>query len=304
MGIKDFFKIVHEGVPITDLGTPIDLENLKGKNICIDASWVIYSSLTALQHVDTLTDEKGNPTGHINNVMQRILSYKTKEINQLWIFDNPESNPVKAIAYESRNTRREKSTNEKVKFKMTSKHVNQIKKVLDFAGVSYIEAPPGIEAEQYGACLCRGENPVCYAMLSGDSDVLIFGGKFIRQFKEKKPGRKTKVTSYHLYDPDIIIGEYSLTTNELVEIAIALGSDFAAKVPGVGPKTVVKRALASTIKFNEEQLRAIEYITSVVPICMDDLHESEINKKALSEYLMKHGFEETRVNTLVEKLAD
>lgn len=302
MGIKDFFKIVHDDIPIESLGKEIDLKELEGKNICIDASWVIYSSLLALQYVEALSDEKGNPTGHINNVMQRIISYQSKNINQLWIFDNPESNPMKAAEYESRKARRESSNNAKAQFRMTSKQVNQIKKILDYAGVSYIEAPPGIEAEQYGACLCSGENPVCYAMLSGDSDVLIFGGKLIRQFKQKKPGRKAKVTLYHLYDPEKIMSEYGITNDQFIEVAIALGSDFAPKVPRVGPKTVIKRAIAGTIKFTEDQENAIDYIKSPIPVCMDHLHESGLDADKLRTYLSKRGFDTTRIDGFIEKL--
>lgn len=304
MGIKDFFKIVHNGVSIESFGTEIKLEQLEGKNICIDASWVIYSSLLALQHVDTLTDSKGQPTGHINNVIQRCLLYAGAGINQLWIFDNPEVNPIKERENEIRRERREKSTNEKAQFRMTSKHVKQIIKILDLMGVSYIITPPGIEAEQYGAYLCNGGHAMCYAMLSGDSDVLIFGGKLIRQLKVSVPGRKTKKTEYRLYDPNDILTGYELIHEQFVEAAIALGSDFAPKVPRIGPKTVIKRVLADNIEFEESQIDAIGYVNSKVDVNVEHLHESDLNEDGLREFLTKRGFEDSRINMFIEKLRE
>ena len=41
MGIKDFFKIVHDDIPIESLGKEIDLKELEGKNICIGSTVVV-----------------------------------------------------------------------------------------------------------------------------------------------------------------------------------------------------------------------------------------------------------------------
>lgn len=300
MGIKNFFKIVHEGIEMESLGDVKELREFAGKDICIDASWVIYSSLLALSHVGALSDEKGNPTGHINNVIQRVIMYRREGLQQLWIFDNPERNPMKAEEYAQREERRRKSDNEKAQFRMTSKHVRQIIKLLGFMGISYIVAPPGVEAEHYGACLCKAG--LCNMMLSGDSDVLVFGGKLLRQYKVKTPGKKTKKTVYQLYDPDIIMGEYELSERQFAEVAVALGSDFAPKVRGIGPKTVIKRVINGNIAFDKQQEKVVDYIIESVKMCPEDLHESDFDEERFKNYLLRRGFDEERIEKFIKEL--
>ena len=70
MGVNQLFKVLHKksGKTINDLGNTVCLSDLKDQRICVDASGFIYSSLLGLYQIDTLTDEQGNPTGHVNTI--------------------------------------------------------------------------------------------------------------------------------------------------------------------------------------------------------------------------------------------
>lgn len=307
MGIKDFFKVVthvenKKEITIGDLGKEVKISDLKGKRICIDASYVIYNSLLALTHVKALADKEGNPTGHINTVMQKVLMYKKHGIEQIWIFDNKEPNILKKQELERRATRRAKAKDPRAKFVMTSKHVEDIITLLTLMGIPYIVTEPRIEAEQYGAFLTvTGQNKFCDMMLSGDSDVLIFGGTLLRPVTKKSASGKTKKTIYLLYELDTIIHETDLSWEQLAELAVVMGSDFAPKTSGIGPKTVIKR-IKKGVNLTPEQTEAKQYFLNDVEVKIDDLITPVYNKDILVQFLVGKNFNQERIEKRLEIL--
>ena len=125
---------------------------------------------------------------------------------------------------------------EKVAFTMKKSYFDDVIFMLDMLEIPWMESPSGFDAEQICA---EATNKNIFNMrmdyvLSSDADVLIFGAKNLI----KRDVRKKKFFKYVLAD---ILEKYELEQNDLIKVALILGTDFAPKTPRVGPKTVLKK---------------------------------------------------------------
>jgi flap endonuclease-1 len=304
MGIGQFFQIVltdgsFKNKPIGALAREVTFPKLKNMRCCVDASGMIYSSILGMQHIDALTDSEGNTTSHINTIFAKVLLLDKNSISQIWVFDSPIPNQLKAVELKARNERAYNSTDPKVQFRMQSKHVNDIKTLLTLMGIPWIEAPEGIEAEQYGAWMTRGNVPAarfCQYMLSGDSDVLAFGGNLLRPYQKPSATGKSKRTVYQIYELSDILQETGLTYEQFLTMSVAMGTDFCDKTAMVGPKTVISRVKDDRIIKSPEQQKVVDYFKSQPPRNDYDAHFSEFDKDGLVKFLVGRNFNEARIN--------
>ena len=263
MGVKGFFKITIGKKTFEQLGSKVQLKDLKDKVIGIDASFIIYNSALAFylssspingdgaseikdgapeSTSDTTSDTKTDTlTSHLHIILNKVLQFKKNNIEQLWIFDNPVSHRLKAKELATRDQTRE--------FKLNSKIVEETKKLLNYLGITYITAPKNVEAEHLGAMLTP---KVCDLFLSGDSDVLIFGGNLLRP---KKEGTKTVYYAYYFEE---FLKDADISYDQLVKIAVAMGNDFNTKIKGIGPKTVVSKIKKLDLKEPEIKDQELE----------------------------------------------
>ena len=296
MGVDKLYKLVVkeevvDGVKkrttINDLAREVTLNEFSGDTLCFDASYIIYQSILAMSHVDALTDEDGNTTGHINTIFNKIVMFARQDIKQVWVFDNPKPNPIKEEENARREKERAKRKTDKGRFKMTSKHVIDIIELLKCMGMPYIIAPEGFEAEHYGAVMCA--KGICRA-------ILMWG----TQLKREKKGKKV---IYKMISNKQILLESGLTQEEFITICIALGTDFAPKIKGVGPVTAIKKL--SKLKLTPRQEEAKQYILSKLPKNASDFHCETFDKDKLLEYLLKFNFNKIRaekgINIIKEK---
>jgi flap endonuclease-1 len=321
MGVKDLFKLPisneeHEyydpeaGNTLNNLGERIELSSLEGHRIAIDASDYIYNSLLAMSHVEALTDSEGNPTSHILRIFNTVQMLHRAKVKQLWVFDSSKPNKFKKFEAEKRRDRRQigKSRGqEKQAFVMTGKHVADIKKLLTLMGVTYVEAPEGIEAEHYGAYMTSGEigERFCTYMLSADSDVLIFGGNLLRHVTERSASGKTKKTVYKVYELEDVLSALDVDYDEFLKIAVALGTDFQeSKIKGVGPKTVVKKVKNDTVNIPEDLEEVMDYLRSDPPADGGDLQENTLDPEGLRAYLLGLNFAEDRIDKAITTMQD
>lgn len=313
MGVHDLFKVPvsneehdHYSETLGEIGEKIDLKNLEGHRICIDASDYIYNSLLAMAHVDTLTDSEGRPTAHILRIFNVVQMLHKAKAKQIWVFDSAKPNKFKKFEQEKRKLRREQGASkgqEKQAFVITGDIVNDIKKLLYFMGVTYLEAPEGIEAEHYGAYMTSGDigQRFCTYMLSADSDVLAFGGNLLRHTTEKSPSGKSKKTVYRVYELDDVLSALDVDYDEFLKICVALGTDFqSAKIKGVGPKTVTAKVKQGKISYDEELTSVMDYLRSKPPANGADLQENKLDPTGLREFLLARNFKEDRINTAIE----
>lgn len=317
MGVLDFFKIkilnkdskFYEKL-ISSLGESVKLELFKNKKICIDASLIIYQSILAMQRIDGLVDKNGNTTVHINTIFNKIIQLKQAGITQIWIFDSPTQNKMKEKEIEKRKKRKEnmkKKSDEKGEeskiYSLKSEHVEEIQLLLKYMGIMYMTAPSGIEAEQYGAKLTAGEENerYCDYMLSGDSDVLLFGGNLLKISSEKSATGKTKKTTYYTYDLQNILSELGLSYDDFVNMGVVLGTDFNEKAIGVGAAAVMKKF--QNVKLTQDMKDAIDYFKSDITDIMNqaDIVEGDYDRNKLLEFLLSKNFNKERIDKRLDE---
>lgn len=125
---------------------------------------------------------------------------------------------------------------EKVAFKMEQFYIEDIIFLLNALDVPWMECPAGYESEQICAMSTLNKDIFGVKMdyvFTPDSDALVFGAA-----KTIKREKKQKLFKYEL---NTILKDNKLKQDDLIKIAIILGSDFAEKTPRIGPKTVLKK---------------------------------------------------------------
>lgn len=276
MGIKTFFKVFTEYDEIKP-------NELSGRCIGIDISYEIYRTSLGMKNVSGLTDKNGEPTILLNILMANVSKFKKVGVKGIiYVFDNANANPLKLKECEKRKNAKlkakaniEKCSNneqehkipqlEKRTFTITNKMVDDVKKFLNYLNIPWITAPSGYEAEHLGAELMRQN--IIDTFLTNDSDTLMFGGKsMLRPVKQKSK------TVYHEYKLQKLLDKHNLKHEDLIKAGVILGSDFAEKTKGVGPKTVLNKL---DIKLTDEQKKAYDHFASDCPFEVKDIYRSE-----------------------------
>jgi flap endonuclease-1 len=301
MGVLEFFKVALNGKAINEYGKEISLETLAKISkfrVCVDADNMIYSSILAftLQQGDALTSKTGKFTMHVNTILNKILQLKKLGLEQIWIFDSPHPNPLKEKELKRRAAVKAKAKDARARFKITSEHVKEVQQLLTLAGITWVEAPKGIEAEQYGAWMTQGdiEDRYCRYMISGDSDVILFKGNLMRPVKKRSATGKSSKTMYQIYEVTAMLQDAGVTYDELVKIGIAMGTDFNDHIKGIGPKTVEKKVKDGTVdgKMTPTDKQAYEYFKKDISGMLgeSDLHAPKYNETALAKFLKERSF--------------
>lgn len=284
MGVKDFFKIEHKGKTISSLGVQIDMT--KSWKIAVDASIEIYRATLALK--GTLS-YKGKSTAHLKVLFRKIIKFRNLGWKQHWVFDNSVPDPMKA-----EEVKRRRAINKEREHKITHEMFDQIKTLLKLMGIGYSIAPPKVDAEHFCASLFKAG--LCDAVLTHDSDALIYGADIIRT---EKIGSQTK---YILYRRETILKEFGLKNGDLPKIAAIMGSDFdVPKTRGVGKKTVI--ANLNKIKLTAGQKLVVAKYLEKVPLDSVALVQSggkpDIEK--LTQFLLEYGFDHQQIKGSMEK---
>jgi 5'-3' exonuclease len=113
--------------------------------------------------------------------------------------------------------------------------------------IPYIISPDGVEAEQ--TCAYLNRKGKCDYVYSKDTDAIMFGASTVIY----KPPKSLK---FWVVDRLALLNENKIDQKQIVKAGICLGCDFAPKVPGVGPKTVLGKL--DSIEFTDEQKKAEE----------------------------------------------
>lgn len=269
MGIQNFFKLIK--------GESITLTPYKGKTLAFDAFLELYRANFGMQKPLMYN---GKITSGVNTIFSNVNKCRALNITPIYIFDTAAS-PLKKATIDKR-----KATGRPC---LDAYMIDDCKKLLNYMGVSTIDVPSGYEAEQVGAHMVR--KGICDALVTRDADALLFGCPTVL----KKDGQK-----YIEYKLEDVKSQLGVNQNQLIEIGVTLGSDFAPKVSGVGPKTVVSKILNNKIKFTSEQQQAIAYFKTCPKNVTRRRHRK--NEKKLIEWLVTElGFRKERVTKALNK---
>ena len=242
---------------------PVTYEELADKVIAIDAYNTIYQFLSAIRQKDgsLLTDSSGNPTSHLTGLFSRTSKLRDANIKPLFIFDGKppqmkmktlekrkECKEIAALNYEM--AKEEGNLEDMKKFaqgtsRITPQILEESKKLLELMGIPCVQAESEAEA-QAAFMTSRGDADL---VGSQDYDSFLFGAEnVVRNLgstgKRKVPGKAAYVskTPEHISLTDSL-KQLEITREQLIDVAICIGTDFNEGIQRVGPKTALKLIL-------------------------------------------------------------
>lgn len=312
----------------------IDLSELSGKTISIDAYNMLYQFLTAIRQPDgtPLMDSKGNITSHLSGLFYRTINLLEAGIKPVFVFDGkPPSFKEKEIERRrkikeeaeaklsyalQRGDMEEAKRYAQMSSRLTDNMVMDAKRLLDVMGIPYITAIA--EGEAQAAYLASKR--ITWAAASQDYDSLLFGSpRLVRNLgitgKRKLPRKEVYVeVKPELIEAEIIYRELGIDREKLIVIALFLGTDYnPGGVKGVGPKTALK--IVKSYSNAREALKAIpkieginyeeifEYFLNPPVLEVQTIDLKEPNVEGIIKFLVdEHDFSEERVVNAIDRL--
>ena len=240
------------GVKFTDIvGTEkIEFKYLENRSVAIDAYNTLYQFLSGIRQRNglPLTDENGNITSHLSGILYRTSSIVEKGIKPIFVFDGKHSD-FKSETIEKRREIREESEKEwkkaleegdeekARKFAMRSSKlspyiIESSKKLLELLGIPYVQAKSEGEAQ----ASYMVQNGDAWAAASQDYDCLLFGSPRTVRNMTISGG----LSKLEFMDLQKILNNLDLSREQLIDVAILVGTDFNPGVKGIGAKTGLK----------------------------------------------------------------
>jgi flap endonuclease-1 len=239
----------------------LSLESLRGRLLAVDGQGELYQFLALIRLRDgtPLRDSKGRITSHLSGLFYRTTRLIADHaVKLVFVFDGipPER---KAAELERRRTIKQRYEAEREealragdlaaaysKATMTSRltrdMVAEARELLRLLGIPTVQAPSEAEA-QAAHMASRGD---VWAAGSKDYDALLFGAPRLLRFltisgKEFLPSQGT----FRPIVPELIelsawLNALRITREQLVDLAILVGTDFNDGVKGIGPKKALK----------------------------------------------------------------
>jgi flap endonuclease-1 len=323
------------GVNISSLieAKNLELSDLRGRSIAIDAHNVIYQFLSIIRQPDgtPLKDSQGRVTSHLSGLLNRSANLLENGISPSFVFDGkpPE---MKTDTLEYRRERRiqaledwkqarESGDLEKAfsKASQSSRLTNDIlessRLLLQGLGIPVVEAPG--EGEAQAAYMCRQGD--IYAAGSQDYDSLLFGApRLVRNMavtgRRKMPGAKGlyRTVNVEIIHLDQLLEDLQIDRLQLVDMCIMIGTDFHKGIAGVGPKRGLKliREHGDLLGALQSIGMEIEDFQSIRDIFLHadhnpdyDLRLGAPDREAVKELLCEtHDFSPARVDSVLDKI--
>ena len=313
------------GVKFKDIVTPeeISLKDLEGRTVAIDAYNTIYQFLSGIRQRDgsPLMDQNGNVTSHLSGILYRTASIVDKGIKPIYVFDG-DSSEHKAKTLEQRRAIKEEAMEkweeakaagnieEARKFairtsRMSPYILESSKKLLDYMGIPYVQAEG--EGEAQGAYMVKQGD--AWAVASQDYDCLLFGAPRIVRNLTLSGG----LSNLEYLELEKVLNDIDLTREQLIDVALMVGTDFNEGIHGIGAKTGLK-----LIRNNSLEDILVQKGITEVEVEPDELRDIFLKHDVNTDYEIKfksakkdklvefmceeHGFSESRVLNVTEKL--
>jgi flap endonuclease-1 len=327
------------GINISDIVKSRELETtaLMGRTIVIDAYNWTYQFLSIIRDRFTgepLRDSKGNITSHLSGLLYRTSRLLEAGITPVYVWDGKPPD-LKLAEIEKRIAGREaakelwkealkKGDIEKVRtyaqqaVRLTKDMVEEGKKLLNYMGVSCVQAPS--EGEAQCAHMCKKGQ--AWATASQDFDSLAFGSpRLVRNLSitgKRKVPRKEQYVDVKpvMLILEEVLSELGITQEQLVILGILIGTDYnQGGIKGIGPKKALD--LVKKEKTFEAVMKAVEgrWEHEADPGKIFEFFKSpkvediEISKEKLQPDKLKelmvgeHEFSEERMQKVIDKLS-
>ncbi len=312
----------------------VGLEDLRGKSLAVDANNMLYQFLSLIRTPDgtPLKDSSGRITSHLAGLMFRstrlIHDYG---IDLVFVFDGKPPR-LKGKEIVKRRRLREKAREEweravragdyatawskaVMTSRLTKSMVDDAKQLLELLGIPFVQAPS--EAEAQAANMAKKGD--VWASSSRDYDSLLFGAPRLLRYltisgREFLPSKGiSRPLKPELIDLRRLLSHHKLTREQLIDLAILIGTDFNGGVKGIGPKGALKllrkhgrieelpSPIRSQVSERYEKVRSIFLKPDVVSdyaLKYSGLREEELHRFLCEE----RDFSERRVETVVERM--
>ncbi len=310
------------------------LKALKGASFAIDASIEIHQFLALIRKRDgsLFTDSQGRVTSHLIGLLTRtgrlIADFDMKPV---FVFDG-KPNPLKGKTIQMRREARKKAETEYVEAvskkdyakawskavmtgRVTGSVLDDSKRMLTLMGIPWLEALEDAEA-QASYMAAKGD---VWAVGGKDYDSLLYGAPILARYltltgREWLPAqRRSRPLIPELIKLSENLETLEITREQLVDLAILVGTDFNQGAKGIGPKKALKlvHEYGSIEQMPEE-------ITSKLTEDLNSIRQVFLTPRVLEKYVLKRsppdrnglikflseerGFNKERVERLTERL--
>jgi len=317
--------------------TQVELNNLAGERVAIDAYNTLYQFLSIIRQRDTgepLRDSKGRITSHLSGLFYRTIKLIDAGIKPIYVYDGEPPEFKKKTIEEREEVREEarKKWEKAVKegrkedimvyaqsaLKITDEMMDESKKILDAMGVPWIQAPS--EGESQCAFMCK-QGDADYSG-SQDYDTLMFSSpRLVRNLSITGRRKLPRQEAYIEIKPEVIelekvLSNLEITREQLIIIGILVGTDYNPQgIKGIGPKTALK--LVKENKTLDKVLDKVEWTFDVDPQKILDfflkppvlkdykIDWGEPDRDKLFELMVEeHDFSSERVENALKRLME
>ena len=312
----------------------IRLRDLRRKSLAVDANNVLYQFLSLIRTKSTspLRGPDGSVTSHLVGLLYRTTHLISKyHLTLIFVFDGKPP-LLKKREIEKRRKLRQKALTEwhealregdyarafskaVMTGVLTSEMIEEAKKLLDLLGIPWVQAPA--EAEAQAAYMARRGD--VWASSSRDYDSLLFGAPRLVRYltitgREFLP---SKGVSRPLEPELIVLEEFlskiGLTREQLIDLAILIGTDFNDGIKGIGPKKALRlikkygriedlpKEIGEKVYSRYQEIRKI----FLEPEVTDDysVRYGSLMENELYDFLcVKKGFSKQRVERAIQRL--
>ncbi|MEK6819891.1 MAG: flap endonuclease-1 [Nanoarchaeota archaeon] len=319
----------------------LDVSELKGKIICVDAFNTLYQFLTSIRQPDgtPLMDSKKRVTSHLSGIFYRNTNLLAEGIKMVYVFDGipPEQKirtfrkrkEIRDLAEEKYKSAKDDEDLDSMKrygsqlLRLNDEMIEESKELLEAMGIAVVQAPSEGEAE--AAYLAKIKKEV-YASVSQDYDSILFGApKLIRNLTLAR--RRKTVSGYVEIKPEMIeldkvLNHLEINLDQLICLGILVGTDYNPKgIPRIGQKKALQ-----IVKQNKSPALIFESIKEKMDALSDEdkldwkeifelFHKpnvknekfkfGKIDEKKIKKILVeKHEFSLERIEKQLEKLKE
>ena len=314
---------------------PVQIEELSGRILTIDALNYIYAFLSVIRQPDgtPLTDSKMRTTSHLSGLFYRSVNLLESNIKPIFVFDGEPPKLKNDTVKERREQRKEAKERweaaltagdivaarkySKSALAVNDEMIRESKDLLEYMGIAWIQAPS--EGEAQAAYMTKKGD--AWGTGSQDYDSILFGSpRLIRNIvisgRRKVPGKNI----YLRIEPELVDAMESLnsagvTRDQLIEIALILGTDYNPGIKGIGPKTALKiiRKYGTAEQAIKEKGISMETPYAEVrelfhhPSITDEYQTEpgHLNKDSVIRLLVdEHGFSFERVQAALKRIEE
>jgi flap endonuclease-1 len=283
----------------------ISLKDLSYKVLAVDASIEIHQFLALVRkpNGELFTNKEGKVTSHLIGLLFRTTRLISEYgINLIFVFDGkpPELKKGEILR---RRIEKEKAMKEWIEAlikqdyrkafskavvtgKIDEEILNSTKRLLNLLGIPYIEAPS--EAEAQAAYMAI--NGTAWACATKDYDALLFGApRIVRYLSIKGFEFLPSKGIMRPIKPELVIAEevykeLNINREQLIDLAILVGTDFNEGIKGIGPK----KALELIKKYKKIENMPLN-IRKKLPDNYEEIRNFFLNPPVLKEFSIKFG---------------